>query len=128
MSEKNYQEYVYKEGAKIEVPKEVFENMVRILNEVIEDGTEVKSKEYYLFINTETKKEVKSVKKEDLESGKVIKIADTEKLFSTEPEVSYTQKAMRAINLTLSMNKIHADNVENGVAIHYTELQKALND
>lgn len=128
MSEKNYQEYVYKEGTKIEVPKEVFENMVRILNEVIEDGTEVKSKEYYLFINTETKKEVKSVKKEDLESGKVIKIADTEKLFSTEPEVSYTQKAMRAINLTLSMNKIHADNVENGVAIHYTELQKTLND
>lgn len=123
MSEKNYQEYVYPQGAKIEIPKEVFEEFQAILNDVIIEGTTISYKEHYLFVNKETGKEVKSVKEEDLISGKVVKIPDTEKLLTTEPERYYSPKAMRAINLTLSLNAIHVEHVDKGVAKHYTELQ-----
>lgn len=123
MSEKNYQEYIYPTGAKIEIPKEVFEELQNVLTDVIKDGTTISYKEYSLFINKETGKEVKSPKTEDIVSGKVVKIPNTEKLLTEEPERFYNPKAMRAINLTLSLNMIHAEHVDKGVAKHYTELQ-----
>lgn len=121
MSEKNYQEYVYKEGTRIEMDKDVFEALFPLMNEVVKDNSEITVKEHYIFINNETGKEVKSVKPEDLKLGKITKVVNTEKLFDTEPETTYNIKALKYISMLLRLNQVHAENVDNGKAIHISE-------
>ena len=123
MSEKNYQEYVYKEGTKIEMDKDVFEALFPLINEIVKDNSEITVKEHYIFINNETGKEVKSVKPEDLKSGKITKVVNTEKLFDTEPETTYNIKALNYISMLLRLNQVHAENVDNGKAIHMSEVK-----
>ena len=119
----NVNEYVYKQGTKVEIPAELLIEFRELSRIVVEENSEPYFTDKFKFINSETDKVVKTVKDEDLRSGKVKKIVDIECSLKAEPKIYRKPLAMRALNLQLTIQDIHMNSIEKGDAVHYTELE-----
>lgn len=123
---KNYGDYVYKPGVKVEVEGKFILDLIVLVENLIKDEIKTESKFKYNYIDTKTGKVVKNVNKEDLEKGKLQKIVDIDRTIN-EPtfEHSITDKGIGYAQLKNFLESIHFKNVEEGKAVHYSELNKS---
>lgn len=120
----NPYEYGYKPGEKVEIEGGFLTHLMSFINKITEENTKYFQNDKFKFINKESNKTVKNPKKEDLESGKVIKIVDVEASLNSQAKAYRTPTALQAINLSLMLQDIHLKAIDEGKAMHYTEFEK----
>lgn len=120
----NVLNYFYTPGQSIDLDGSFLTDAIIKLRKFLNDEVIEQVDYRYTYVNTETGKEVKKAKEEDINSGKVVKIADVEKMFDSEPKRALTQKGMEMLFLLRYLEAKHQENIESGVAKHMTELNQ----
>lgn len=120
---KNPLEYVYKPGTKIEIEGGFLLEILGLTDQLLQDEIKRESKFKYNFINTETQKIIKSPKEDDLKSGKVKKTVDWSKTIDNPTfEFSLTEKGVTIAQLKKFLENIHMTSIDNGLAVHYSNI------
>lgn len=122
-SKLNPYEYVYRENEKVEIEGNLLSELIRFVNNIIDENTQMYYGDRHKHINSETQKEVKKFKNEDLESGKVVKIVDIESTLASAPKPYRNRVAMEAIHKNLILQNIHMKAIRDKKAVHYSELE-----
>lgn len=124
----NPRNFVYPQGTKIEVDGFLLSDLINIFEKLTNEEVRVESKFKYNYVN-EKGRVVKSPKQEDLVSGKVKKILDMERTIVT-PSLDYSisEKGLAYAELKNFLETLHFENIKNGVAVDYQELNKTSTD
>lgn len=119
----NLHEFIYEQGTKVEIDGELLTRIIALSNKVVDEHTDVVFTDRYKFVNTESGKDVKKPKQEDIDSGKVAKVVDLQNTLNSEPKMNRDALALEFIKLVLTLNGEHLKAVEDGKASHISELQ-----
>ena len=125
---KNPNNYVYEQGVNVEIPGEFFSYLMRYIGGVIDENSKSYFTDRFKFVNTESGKEVKKPKQEDIDSGKVVKVTDIENTLSSEPKFYRNRTALEGIHILNIMNGYHMVNIEEGKATSIDEIRKKLEE
>lgn len=118
----NILNYFYRPGEQVALDGSFLTDAIIKLRKMLTSEV-VEQVEYrYTYVNAETGETVKKAKQEDINSGKVVKIADIEKMFDAEPTRALTQKGVEILFMLRYLESKHNENIENGLATHATEL------
>lgn len=123
MKDVNPMQYFYPKDAKIELDGELLIYLMQFLGRVIENDTSFKYKDKYKFKNTKTNKIVKNPKKQDLETGTVVKVPDFESLLQSTPTVYRGEVALEGIHALNLLNEVHLQQIQQGKAQHFSANQ-----
>lgn len=119
----NPREYGYPEGVTVEIEGAILTDMIMLLESLMQDEVKSESKFKYDYINDKGKV-LKSPKKEDIESGKVRKVVNFQRtVLEPTMEMSITQKGLAYAERKHFLEGLHYQNIQEGVAKHYSELQ-----
>ena len=95
-----------------------------MFDKLVDEEIKVESKFKYKYVK-EDGSQVKSPKKEDLETGKVRKVLDTVRTLQ-EPTLDYsiTEKGLGYAELKNFLESYHYDNIQKGIAVDYRLIQE----
>lgn len=122
IEQKDLKQYVYDKDKNVEVPGNLLLDMIMLMEKLVEEELTTRTKFKYSFLD-EGGALHKHVTKEQLESGKYKKIVDVDKTI-TEPSFEHTisEKGVAYAQLKIFLEKLHFENVQKGVAKHYSEI------
>ena len=123
---KNPNNFVYEQGVNVEIPGEFFSYLMRYVGGIIDENSKSYYTDRFKFVNTESGKEVKKPKQEDIDSGKVVKVTDIESTLSSEPKFYRNRTALEGIHILNIMNGYHMVNIEEGKATSIDEIRKKM--
>lgn len=116
----NPEDYFYREGQKVEINRELYREVERL----IEMTLEKEEKQFYQAGFLDINQEGLEASKKDIAEGNSQKVMDIRTLLEKEgPDtVSFTKKGLALLALKLRWQQIHYDNVIKGVAVPIQEL------
>lgn len=123
---KNPNNFVYEQGVNVEIPGEFFSYLMRYVGGVIDENSKSYYTDRFKFVNTESGKEVKKPKQEDIDSGKVVKVTDIESTLGSEAKFYRNRTALEGIHILNIMNGYHMVNIEEGKATSIDEIRKKM--
>ena len=118
----NYEEYGYVGGEIISIPVEEYFKLKEIVDQELAKNTNHTFPEKYVYVDNVSGKVVKKVT--DANRDSVRKIVDVDATMSATPTISRNALGMQFLEMKLTMNKIHRDMVNSGVAKHIPTLQR----
>lgn len=120
----NPRNYIYEQGTKVEVDGFFITDLIMVFEKLMNEEIKAESKFKYNYLS-EKGKIVKSPKQEDLVSGKIKKVLDVERtIVNPTMEYSITEKGVMYAELKNFLESYHHENIVNGKAVSYLELQK----
>lgn len=118
---KNPGEYGYDGTEELTIsPKELM-SLKGAIEYALNKETTVAYPEKYVYIDTETGKNVKNVSEKNKQ--KVKKVADIQKTLHAEPTITRTAEGIQLLRVKLLIDEIHMRHVDAGVAKHHSELE-----
>lgn len=120
----NPRNFIYPEETKVEIDGHFLSTLIQVFDKLVDEEIKVESKFKYKYVK-EDGSQVKSPKKEDLETGKVRKVLDTVRTLQ-EPTLDYsiTEKGLGYAELKNFLESYHYDNIQKGIAVDYRLIQE----
>lgn len=115
-------QYIYPEGVEAKVPGQLITNLIETLEHLILDETKEEVPFKFSYVDVEKGTIVKNAKDADIESGKVVKVPDHQKMMDSELSRSISAKGMDLMRLRYYLASLHHKNIDNGVAVHIEEV------
>lgn len=117
----NYAEFGYIGDENISIPVQDYYKFKEVVDQELAKNTTHSFPEKYIYVDQEGK----TVKKvTDANRDLVKKIVDIDATMSAKPTITRTPLGMQLLEIKLSMNRVHKEMVESGVAKHIPTLQK----
>jgi len=120
--QKNPSEYNYTGDELITITAREFASLNGVVDYALDQETNKFYPEKYNFINKETNERVNKVTEKNKHLA--IKVVDLERTLDGDPIISRTRRGQDILRVKLILEKIHMQNVDSGIAKHYTELQE----
>lgn len=120
----NPRNFIYPDETKVEIDGHFLSTLMQVFDKLVDEEIKVESKFKYKYVK-EDGSQVKSPKKEDLETGKVRKVLDTVRTLQ-EPTLDYsiTEKGLGYAELKNFLESYHYDNIQKGIAVDYRLIQE----
>ena len=120
----NPRNFIYPDETKVEIDGHFLSTLMQVFDKLVDEEIKVESKFKYKYVK-EDGSQVKSPKKEDIETGKVRKVLDTVRTLQ-EPTLDYsiTEKGLGYAELKNFLESYHYDNIQKGIAVDYRIIQE----
>ena len=120
----NPRNFIYPDETKVEIDGHFLSTLMQVFDKLVDEEIKVESKFKYKYVK-EDGSQVKSPKKEDIETGKVRKVLDTVRTLQ-EPTLDYsiTEKGLGYAELKNFLENYHYDNIQRGIAVDYRFIQE----
>lgn len=120
----NPRNFIYPDETKVEIDGHFLSTLMQVFDKLVDEEIKVESKFKYKYVK-EDGSQVKSPKKEDIETGKVRKVLDTVRTLQ-EPTLDYsiTEKGLGYAELKNFLESYHYDNIQRGIAVDYRFIQE----
>ena len=120
----NPRNFIYPDETKVEIDGHFLSTLMQVFDKLVDEEIKVESKFKYKYVK-EDGSQVKSPKKEDIETGKVRKVLDTVRTLQ-EPTLDYsiTEKGLGYAELKNFLESYHYDNIQRGIAVDYRLIQE----
>ena len=120
----NPRNFIYPDETKVEIDGHFLSTLMQVFDKLVDEEIKVESKFKYKYVK-EDGSQVKSPKKEDIETGKVRKVLDTVRTLQ-EPTLDYsiTEKGLVYAELKNFLESYHYDNIQRGIAVDYRFIQE----
>lgn len=123
---KNPMEYTYRGDETVEIPASLFLKLYRANDAAVAQGTKGQFPPAFMWVSVATGMEVKDPKELDIKEGRVVQTMSVERTFGRENYVETFEPWLfpDIIQAKDEMIRIHTKNVNEGICIKITDLEK----
>ena len=123
---KNPMEYTYRGDETVEIPASLFLKLYRANDAAVAQGTKGQFPPAFMWVSVTTGMEVKEPKELDIKEGRVVQTMSVERTFGRENYVETFEPWLfpDIIQAKDEMIRIHTKNVNEGICIKITDLEK----